>query len=270
MIRTEERNPATMHLDQMSALEIARVMNRENANSVAALEPVLPQVAEAVDIIAGAFAKGGRLFYIGAGTSGRLAVVDAAECPPTFGVPQGQVIGICAGGMKTLVSASENVEDDPDEGVAELKDRKLCADDVVVGISASGGAAYVCNALVFARESGCATVCISSNPQSKLAEIAHIAICPDTGPEVLTGSTRLKAGNAQKMVLNMLSTGAMVRSGYVYENLMINLKPTNIKLRGRVIRILREITGTDEETATALLEQGNWVIRDAIRIWKEQ
>ena len=270
MIRTEERNQSTMHLDQMSPLEIAQVMNRENANSVAALEPVLPQVAEAVEAIAEAFSKGGRRFYIGAGTSGRLAVVDAAECPPTFGVPQGQVVGICAGGIKTLVSASENIEDDPDEGIQELKSRDLSADDVVVGISASGGAAYVCNAIAFAKELGCTTVSISSNPQSKLAEIAHIDISPDTGPEVLTGSTRLKAGNAQKMILNMLSTGAMVRSGYVYENLMINLKPTNIKLRGRVIRIVREITGTDEDAATTLLEQGNWVIRDAIRIWKEQ
>lgn len=270
MIRTEERNQATMHLDQMSALEIAQVMNRENANSVAALEPVLPQVAEAVDAIAAAFSKGGRLFYIGAGTSGRLAVVDAAECPPTFGVPQEQVVGICAGGIKTLVSASENIEDDPNEGVEELKKRELCAHDVVVGISASGGAAYVCNALMFARELGCVTVSISSDPQSRLAKIAHISISPDTGPEVLTGSTRLKAGNAQKMILNMLSTGAMVRSGYVYENLMINLKPTNIKLRGRVIRIVREITDTREEEAIALLERGNWVIRDAIRIWKGQ
>jgi len=270
MIPTEERNPSTMHLDQMSALEIAQIMNRENANSVAALEPVLPQVAEAVDAITAAFSKGGRLFYIGAGTSGRLAVVDAAECPPTFGVPQGQVVGICAGGIKTLVSASENIEDDPHEGVEELKAQSLCADDVVVGISASGGAAYVCNALSFARETGCITVSISSNPHSKLANIAHISISPNTGPEVLTGSTRLKAGNAQKMILNMLSTGAMVRSGYVYENLMINLKPTNIKLRQRVIRILREITDCDETTAVSLLEQGNWVIRDAIRIWKGQ
>lgn len=270
MLRTEERNLSTMHLDQMSALEIARIMNQENANSVAALEPVLPQVAEAVDAITAAFSRGGRLFYIGAGTSGRLAVVDAAECPPTFGVSQEQVVGICAGGIKTLVSASENIEDDPNEGIAELENRDLCADDVVVGISASGGAAYVCNALSFAKEKGCVTVSISSNPQSKLAKIAQIAISPDTGPEVLTGSTRLKAGNAQKMILNMLSTGAMVRSGYVYENMMINLKPTNIKLRQRVIRIVREITDCDETAAVSLLEQGNWVIREAIRIWKGQ
>lgn len=270
MILTEARNPATMHLDQMTPLEIVRIMNKENANSVASLEAVLPQVAEAVEVITAAFAKGGRLIYIGAGTSGRLAVVDAAECPPTFGVPQEQVVGICAGGIKTLISASENKEDDPDEGIEELKSRNLCPEDVVVGISASGGAAYVCNAISYAKELGCATVSISSNPGSRLSSLAHISIAPDTGAEVLTGSTRLKAGNAQKMILNMLTTAAMVRSGYVYENLMINLKPTNIKLRGRVIRIVQEITGYGEEEAIALLEQGNWVIRDALRIWKEQ
>ncbi|MBQ4159546.1 MAG: N-acetylmuramic acid 6-phosphate etherase [Clostridia bacterium] len=269
MIRTEQRNVNTMNLDKMSALEIAKTMNQENAASVAALEPVLPQVAQAIDIIADAFGKGGRMFYIGAGTSGRLAVQDAAECPPTFGVSQEQVMGICAGGMKALVNASENIEDDPEGGVIELKDRNLRACDVVVGISASGGAAYVCNALAYAKSLGCATVGITSNPGSKLDQMSDIAISPDTGAEVLTGSTRLKAGNAQKMILNMLSTGAMVRSGYVYENLMINLKPSNIKLRGRVIRIVREITGYDESRAVELLEQGNWVIRDALRIWKE-
>lgn len=270
MIQTEQRNPGTMNLDKMSALEIAQVMNRENAVSVAALEPVLPQVAFAIDAITEAFSKGGRLFYIGAGTSGRLAVQDAAECPPTFGVPKDQVVGICAGGLQTLVNASENIEDDPAGGVIELKSHNLRGCDVVVGISASGGAAYVCNALVFAKSLGCVTVGISSNPGSKLDLLADISIGANTGPEVLTGSTRLKAGNAQKMILNMLSTGAMVRSGYVYENMMINLKPTNIKLRGRVIRIVREITGYSEGQAVELLDQSGWVIRDAMRIWKEQ
>lgn len=269
MLNTEKRNENTLHLDQMTPLEIAQAMNRENAFSVAALEPVLPKVAEAIEVIAEAFSQGGRLFYIGAGTSGRLAVADAAECPPTFGTPPTQVVGICAGGMKTLVSASENVEDDPDDGIRELKSRGLCQKDVVVGISASGGAAYVCNALVYAKELGCTTVGISSNPGSPLDTLPHIAITPDTGPEVLTGSTRLKAGNAQKMILNMLSTGAMTRSSHVYENLMINLRPTNIKLRSRVIRIVRDITGYSEDAAISLLKQANWVIRDALRIWKE-
>lgn len=270
MLRTEMRNQNTMHLDQMSPEEICRAMNHENMVSVRAVEAVLPQVARAIDAIAAAFDRGGRLFYIGAGTSGRLAVVDAAECPPTFGAEPGQVVGIIAGGAKTMVSASENQEDDPRGGIAELKKHGLNEKDVVVGISAAGGAAYVCNAVEYANTLGCVTVGISSNPGSILERTAQIAITPDTGPEALTGSTRLKAGNAQKMILNMLSTGAMVRSGHVYENMMINLKPTNIKLRGRVIRIVREITELSEEEAVALLERGNWVIRDALNIWKEQ
>lgn len=270
MLNTEKRNPKTMHLDKMTSLEIAQVMNEENANSVAALTPALPKIAEAIDVIADAFTAGGRLMYIGAGTSGRLAVVDAAECPPTFGVPKTQVVGIIAGGMQTMVQASENIEDNPEDGIRELKERDLNSRDVVVGISAAGGAAYVINALEYAQSIGCSTIGVTSNPGSKLDEISQISIAVDTGAEVLTGSTRLKAGNAQKFILNMLSTGAMVRSGYVYENLMINLKPTNIKLRARVIRIVSQITGYDEASAVALLEQGNWVIRDALRIWKEE
>lgn len=270
MLRTEERNARTIHLDKMSALEIVQAMNYENAVSVEAVEAVLPQVAQAIDVITEAFAKGGRLFYLGAGTSGRLAVVDAAECPPTFGAPPEQVVGIIAGGQKTMVSASENIEDDPDDGIRELKSRALGSRDVVVGLSAAGGAAYVCNALRYAKTLGCVTVGISSNPGSPLEQLADISITPDTGPEALTGSTRLKAGNAQKMILNMLSTGAMVRSGHVYENLMINLRPTNIKLRSRVIRIVCEITGYEMAQAEALLEQAGWSIREAIGLWKEK
>jgi len=269
MLRTEQRNENTMNLEKMSPLEIVQAMNRENAYSVAALEPVLPQVAQAIEAIAEGFAKGGRLFYMGAGTSGRLAVADAAECPPTFGVPREKVVGICAGGMQTLINASENIEDDPDRGVAELKELNLNANDVVVGISASGGAAFVCKAVEYAKSIGCVTVALTSNPGTKLTQVADIAIAPDTGAEVLTGSTRLKAGNAQKMILNMLSTGAMVRSGYVYENMMINLKPTNIKLRDRVVRIVREITELEYAACEELLERSNWVIKDAIRLWKE-
>ncbi len=268
MLNTEKRNPKTMHLDKMTAREIAQVMNEETAYAVQQVEKTLDDVAKAIDAIADAFAKGGRLFYVGAGTSGRLAVADAAECPPTFGVPKGQVVGIIAGGVQTMMNASENIEDDPDEGIRELKERDLNGNDVVVGISASGGAAYVVNALVYAKSLGCTTVGVCSNPGSKLEAVADIGICADTGPEVLTGSTRLKAGTSQKLILNMLSTGAMVRSGYVYENMMINLKPSNIKLRGRVIRIVREITELGEQEAIRLLEENNWVIRDAIRAWK--
>ena len=270
MLNTEKRNPATMHLDQMNATQIVQVMNEENAKAVESLVPVYPQIAQAIDAIAEAFAQGGRLIYMGAGTSGRLCVADAAECPPTFGVSREQVVGICAGGIQTLIHASENIEDDPDEGIRELQDRGLTPKDVVVGISASGGAAYVCNAITFAREMGCVTVGITSNPGSRLGQLAAIDISPDTGAEVLTGSTRLKAGNAQKMILNMLSTGAMVRSGHVYENMMVNLRPTNIKLKARVIRIVREITGYEEDRAVALLEQGNWVIKEALQLWKKE
>lgn len=270
MLTTEARNPKTTHLDQMTSLEIVKVMNEENAYSVACLEPALPQIARAIDAIARAFAQGGRLIYMGAGTSGRLAVVDAAECPPTFGVPREQVVGLIAGGMHTMIHASENAEDDPEDGIRELKERELNSCDVVVGISAAGGAAYVCNALEYAKTLGCVTVGITSNPGSRLDKISDISLAVDSGPEVLTGSTRLKAGNTQKMILNMLSTGAMVKSGYVYENLMINLKPTNIKLRGRVIRIVSQITGLEEEASTALLERANWVIRDALQLWKQE
>ena len=270
MLKTEMRNERTMHLDEMDALQIARAMNYENMRSVEAVEAVLPQVAQAIDAITHCFAQGGRLFYIGCGTSGRLAVVDAAECPPTFGADPGQVVGIIAGGAKTMTAASEGQEDDPNGGMQELKQRELAAKDVVVGLSAAGGAAYVNNAIDYANQLGCVTVGISCNPGSQLEQLSQIAIIPDTGAEALTGSTRLKAGNAQKMILNMLSTGAMVRSGHVYENMMINLKPTNIKLRGRVIRIVREITGLSEEKAVQLLEKAGWVIRDALRLWKEE
>ena len=270
MLHTEMRNQRTTHLDKMTPLEIAQAMNYENMRSVEAVEAVLPQVAQAIDAIAAAFALGGRLFYIGCGTSGRLAVLDAAECPPTFGADPGQVVGIIAGGDRSMFRASEGQEDDPNGGIAELESRHLTAKDVVVGISAAGGAAYVNNAIAYAKNLGCVTVGISCNPGSALEQLAQIPITPDTGAEALTGSTRLKAGNAQKMILNMLSTGAMVRSGHVYENMMINLRPTNIKLRGRVIRIVREITGLSEEAAVDLLEKANWVIRDALRLWKEE
>ena len=264
MLHTEMRNQRTTHLDKMTPLEIAQAMNYENMRSVEAVEAVLPQVAQAIEAIAAAFAQGGRLFYLGCGTSGRLAVLDAAECPPTFGAPPEQVVGIIAGGDRSMFRASEGQEDDPNGGIAELESRHLTANDVVVGISAAGGAAYVNNAIAYAKNLGCVTVGISCNPGSALEQLAQISITPDTGAEALTGSTRLKAGNAQKMILNMLSTGAMVRSGHVYENMMINLRPTNIKLRGRVIRITAAILDCDEATAEKLLERNDWNIRKTV------
>lgn len=265
MLKTEMRNPKTMHIDKMNPLEIARVMNEENAVAVQAVEAELPQIAKAIEAIAAALQSGGRLFYVGAGTSGRLGIIDAAECPPTFGVSRDTVIGIMAGGLGAMVNASENKEDDPDASVSELKDYALNGKDVVTALSASGSAVYVQNALIYAKSLGCTTISITSNPGSVIDREADISICPDTGPEVITGSTRLKAGTAQKLVLNMLSTGAMIRNGYVYENLMINLKPTNEKLKQRVIRIVSDITGDSAQAAQARLEANNWIIREAIR-----
>ena len=265
MLKTEMRNPKTTHIDRMSPLEITRVMNEENAVAVQAVEAVRPQIAQAIEAIAAALQTGGRLFYVGAGTSGRLGIIDAAECPPTFGVSRDTVIGLMAGGLGAVVNASENREDDPAASASELKEYGLHPKDVVVGISAAGGAAYVLNALRYAKSLGCITVGITSNPGSPIDLEADIAISPDTGPEVITGSTRLKAGTAQKLILNMLSTGAMIRCGYVYENLMINLKPTNEKLRQRVIRIVSDITGDSAEAAQARLEENGWVIREAVK-----
>ena len=265
MLKTEMRNPKTTHIDQMSSLEIAKIMNEETMVAVNAVEAELPQVAKAIDAITEALAHGGRLFYVGAGTSGRLGIVDAAECPPTFGVSPDTVIALMAGGLPAVVNAHENREDDPEASVAELKEKNLTGKDIVAGISAAGGAAYVLNAMQYAKSLGCTTIGISCNKGCKIDQAADISICPDTGPEVVTGSTRLKAGTSQKLILNMLSTGAMIRSGYVYENLMINLKPTNTKLRTRVISIVSDITGESMEEAEARLEANNWNIKEAVK-----
>ena len=268
MQRTEERNPKTMNIDKMDTLAMLQVMNEENYNAVKAVEKVLPQVEKAVDAISNAFQNGGRLFYIGAGTSGRLGVVDASECPPTFGVDPGMVVGIIAGGVKCLYSASENAEDKEECGVQDLAAYDINKNDVVCGISVAGNAAYVLGALKYAADNGCVTIGITSNDDSKLAASADIAICPNTGAEVITGSTRLKAGTSQKLILNMLSTCAMIKQGYVYENLMINLKPSNKKLTDRVIRIVCDITKQSKEIAVDALEKNDWNIREAIEYIK--
>lgn len=264
MLKTEMRNPKTTHIDQMSSIEIAQIMSEENLNAARAVEAERENIAKAIDAIAFAFQQGGRLLYMGAGTSGRLGVLDAAECPPTFGVSQEMVVGIIAGGYGALVKAGERAEDSGEAGVRDLEERHLTSKDIVVGISAAGGAAYVTEALTYAKSIGCVTVGITSNKGTALDEIADISICPDTGPEVVTGSTRLKAGTAQKLILNMLSTGAMIRSGYVYENLMINLKPSNEKLEKRVLRIVMDLTGLEEPKAKALLDQNEWNIRKSV------
>ena len=263
MLKTEQRNPKSTHIDKMSTAEMVELMARENYVAVKAVEDASESIALAVDAIAESMKNGGRLFYVGAGTSGRLGVLDASECPPTFGVPYDLVNGIIAGGYDCLVKASEGGEDSYENGVLDVKDR-LRAGDVVVGISAAGGAKYVLGALDAAKEMGCVTVGVTSNNDSPLAKNADITIFTDTGAEIITGSTRLKAGTAQKLVLNILSTAAMVKTGKVYENLMINLKPTNEKLRARVISIVCEIKGVDRDRAVELLEASGWDIRSAV------
>ena len=270
MHRTEQRNPLSTHMDQMDTESLSRLIITANYEAVKAVEAAAKDIARAVDAIALAFDAVHRLIYVGAGTSGRLGVLDASECPPTFGVSMDQVTGIIAGGREMMFRASENMEDRPENGAAAIDEAGVQAGDVVVGISAAGNAAFVVAAMERAKKLGCVTVGIASNPDTRVLQVADIAIFTDTGPEVLTGSTRLKAGTAQKIVLNTLTTAAMAKTGKVYENMMINLKPSNIKLRGRVIRIVSQITGYDEDAATDLLERSGWVIRDALRLWKEE
>ena len=267
---TEMRNERTMHIDRADTATMLKLINDENRRSVDAVEAAIPEIARAVDAVAVALAAGGRLVYVGAGTSGRLATADAAECPPTFGVDYNTVIAIMAGGERAITRASENIEDLADAGVRDANERNITSADVVMGISASGNADYVAAVLEYAKSLGCTTVSLSSNSDCKIGRIADIAIFTDTGAEAITGSTRLKAGNAQKMVMNMISTAAMVKTGKVYENLMINLRPTNIKLRGRMIRITRDILGVDEIEAEALLEAAEFSIPRAIEIKKER
>jgi len=265
MLKTEMRNEASKHIDQMDTLAMVKLINQENLNTVYAVEAALGKVAEVCDVVADRFEKGGRLFYVGAGTSGRLGVIDAAECPPTFGVPRGQVIGIIAGGEKCMMQAAENQEDDAASGERDLQQYDLSDKDVVIGISSSGGAAYVVGALEYANRIGAVSVSLSSNSGTPIERVAKISIVTDTGAEVITGSTRMKSGTAQKLVLNMISTCAMIKTGKVYENLMINLKPSNKKLRGRMIRIVCAIKDCDEDTAEQLLMKHNWIIRDAVQ-----
>jgi len=256
--RTEQRNPRSRGLDRKSTLDILRALNREDARVAPAVRRELPKIARAVDAIVKALSEGGRLFYIGAGTSGRLAVLDAAECPPTFGTPPKMVQAIIAGGARALQHASEGAEDSAAGGARDLRRAGLTSKDVVVGLAASGTTPYVLGALAYAKRRGAVTVGVTSNPKSPVARAARIAIAPDTGPEAISGSTRMKAGTAQKLVLNLLSTAAMVRLGRVYENWMVHVALTNQKLRRRGVRILEEATGVDASTAEhAVRQAGN-------------
>lgn len=264
MLKTEMRNEKSMNIDKMSTYDMIRVIQNENLNAVKALESELSKIGESVDKIAERMERGGRLFYVGCGTSGRLGVLDAAECPPTYGVSYDRVVGIIAGGDSTLKKASENAEDNYESGYADIDKYNLTENDSVIGISVAGGASYVLGAIECAKKAKALIIALSCNAGCPIEEDADIAIHPDTGAEVVTGSTRMKAGTAHKMILNMISTAVMVKLGYVYENLMINLKPSNIKLRDRMIRIVSDITGLSYELSEELLENNGFNIRDAI------
>ena len=252
---SEGRNPDTMDIDLLPSLDIVQHINQQDKLVPLAVEKVLPEIAEAVDKITEAFKVGGRLFYIGAGTSGRLGVLDASECPPTFGTDPEMVVGIIAGGKEAMFRAKEGAEDDPTLGEQDLKENTLTQRDVVVGIAASGRTPYVIGGLEYANELGATTVALSCNPDSPIADIADIAISPVVGPEALTGSTRLKSGTAQKLVLNMLTTASMIRLGKSYQNLMVDVKATNAKLVARAARIVMQATDcTNQEAKTALKE----------------
>jgi N-acetylmuramic acid 6-phosphate etherase len=270
MLRTEMRNPKTMNIDKMSTAEMVDTMISESYNAIRAVEAASAAIARAVDVISYAISKGGRLIYIGAGTSGRLGVLDASECPPTFGVSPDMVVGIIAGGRECMFKASENAEDMSLAGAKDIESISCCENDVVVGISAAGGAKYVISALEKAKELGAATIGLSCNRGVALENVCDIFVCADTGPEVITGSTRLNAGTAQKIIMNMFTTCAFIKNEYVCENVMINLKGTNDKLKGRQKRIVSELCGVDIDTAEKLLEENELNIKKAIRAYKEK
>ncbi len=261
---TEQRNPLSMALDQMPTLAMVRLMNQLDATIPVVVAEVLPAIAQAVDAITSRLDAGGRLFYQGAGTSGRLAVLDAAELLPTFRAPPGQVIGLIAGGPTAMVHSVEGAEDSEEGGRADLIAHNFNAGDMLIGVAASGRTPYVLGGLAYANDMGATTGCVVCNPRSPIAAAAQIPIEVITGPELLTGSTRLRAGTATKLVLNMLSTCAMVKLGKVYANLMVDVQPTNAKLRQRATRIVGEITGVDGAEAAELLDAAGWQVKTAV------
>jgi|SRR5579875_629092 len=265
---TERRNPRSRNLDQKTTREILRVIHREDAQIARVVGREIPKIARAVDEIVKRIRQGGRLFYIGAGTSGRLGVLDASECPPTFGVKHTLVQGIIAGGKRALTVSVEGAEDHPENGARDLRARGLRANDVVLGIAASGSTPYVLGAIEFARRIGAYTIGLTTNPNTALSRLADLTIAPLTGREVIAGSTRMKSGTAQKMVLNMISTATMVRLGYIYDNWMIGIAKTNRKLRQRAIRNLHEATGASKETAKRVLQQAGADLRVALIMLK--
>lgn len=252
---TESRNEASTHIDQLSTIEMLQVINNEDKKVPLAVEKTLPQIAQLVDKVAAAFQQGGRLIYSGAGTSGRLGILDASECPPTYGTPHEQVIGLIAGGHQAIFRAVENAEDKPELGEQDLKNIDFNQKDILVGIAASGRTPYVLGAMKYARSLGATVASISCNPDSPVSQAADIAITPIVGAEVVTGSSRMKAGTAQKLILNMITTGAMIRIGKVFGNLMVDVEATNAKLIERQTKIVMEATECDRQSAESALQQ---------------
>ncbi len=267
-LTTERPNEASAGLDTKSALEIARIINQEDAKVAAAVKKALPEVAMVIDMVARSLRDGGRLIYVGAGSSGRIAALDASECPPTFSTAPMQVQYIMAGGPKALASASDVNEDSPELGQRDIARRRPTRKDVVIGISASGRTPYVVGATEYARSRGAKTAAITCNPGSDLSQVADITICAEVGPEVLSGSTRMKASSAQKMILNMVTTGAMTRLGYVYENLMVNVHMKNAKLVERGIRVLMSVCNIDRDTAIRTIKAAGKSIPIAVVMLK--
>ncbi|MGD9561315.1 MAG: N-acetylmuramic acid 6-phosphate etherase [Pyrinomonadaceae bacterium] len=267
---TEQENPNTASIDEASTVDAVRLINNEDKLVATAVEKVLPHVAEAVDRIVERLENGGRLFYIGTGTSGRLGVLDASEIPPTYGVSYDLVQGVIAGGYDALYKATEASEDDREAAITDLNDRGLTGRDAVVGIAASGRTPYTIGAVEYARALGCFTAAIVCNPDSAITRTVDVAIVPVAGPEAITGSTRMKAGTAQKLVLNMISTIAMIRLGYVKGNRMTNMKTSNEKLRDRGLRILMAETGLDERKAYAVLTESGHDLRVALVMHRAQ
>ncbi len=263
-LKTESDNPNSRRIDKLATSDILAIINAEDTKVALAVQQVLPQIALAVDVVADALKAGGRLFYVGAGTSGRLGILDAVECLPTFSAPPDLIQGLIAGGEGAFTRAVEGAEDDPALAERDLEARGLQAGDVVCGIAASGRTPYVIGALRYARGRGARAIAIACNPDSPVIELADIGISVDLGPEVISGSTRMKAGSAQKMILNMLSTATMIRLGKVYGNLMVDVKVTNEKLMRRATRLVQRLGGVDEARARQLLERAELEVKTAV------
>lgn len=261
---TEQENPKTAEIDKVSTLDSVRLINDEDKTVASAIEKVLPEIAAVIDNVIERLKDGGRLFYVGTGTSGRLGVLDASEIPPTFGVSYERVQGVIAGGYDALYKATESSEDDREAGAEDLKTRGVSEKDAVIGIAASGRTPYTIGAVEYAKKIGCFTACITCVPDSAITHAVDIAIVPVVGPEAITGSTRMKAGTAQKMVLNMISTVTMVRLGYVRGNRMTNVRASNEKLRDRAVRILMAEKGMDRSQAESALGEAGWSARKVL------